>query len=188
MRASCAALPSGHLYLIFTTESERAISKGRMTPEEGSRANLTEKRMQTVGQALEELLVTAQKQDCLTIGIYESAKLLNADPDSVVLCVLAADDKDDVALQIHFTLLQSFCCDSGITILRVSGVHRLGGLLGQPRAALDASRNQEEHGDLHCILVTNPQADHCRLQEVGTYCQESLRLDQWVPELVLQER
>ena len=34
----------------------------------------------------------------------------------------------------------------------------------------------------------NPQADHCRLQEVGTYCQESRRLDQWVPELVLQER
>lgn len=35
-------------------------------------------RMQSVGLALEELLVTAQKQDCLTIGIYESAKLLNA--------------------------------------------------------------------------------------------------------------
>lgn len=34
-------------------------------------------RMQSVGLALEELLVTAQKQDCLTIGIYESAKLLN---------------------------------------------------------------------------------------------------------------
>lgn len=34
-------------------------------------------RMQAVGLALEELLVTAQKQDCLTVGIYESAKLLN---------------------------------------------------------------------------------------------------------------
>lgn len=35
-------------------------------------------RVQAVGLALEELLVTAQKQDCLTVGIYESAKLLNA--------------------------------------------------------------------------------------------------------------
>lgn len=34
-------------------------------------------RMQSVGLALEELLVTAQKQGCLTVGIYESAKLLN---------------------------------------------------------------------------------------------------------------
>lgn len=41
---------------------------------------------------------------------------------------------------------------------------------------------------LHLLPVQNPQADHCRLQEVGTYCQESRRLDQWVPELVLQER
>lgn len=131
--------------------------------------------MQAVGLALEELLVTAQKQDCLTIGIYESAKLLNtwvktpkrkawslislyliifsflhSDPDSVVLCVLAADDAADVALQIHFTLLQSFCCESGLTILRVLGVQRLQQLLG----AVDANRNQEEHRDLHCMLVT----------------------------------
>lgn len=143
------------------------------------------------------------------------------DPDSVVLCVLAADDADDVALQIHFTLLQSFCCESGLTILRVSGLRRLQQLLG----TADDNRSQEEHRDLNCMLVTvsrhtyvttgsawkhfyctcdepikcynlflrailvqNPQADHCRLQEVGTYCQESRRLDQWVPELVLQER
>ncbi|KAM3594426.1 uncharacterized protein V6R79_007656 [Siganus canaliculatus] len=153
-----------------------------MIPEESF--GTIENRMQAVGLALEELLVTAQKQDCLTVGIYESAKLLNTDPDSVVLCVLAADDADDVALQIHFTLLQSFCCDSGLTILRVSGVRRLQQLL----AAGDVNRNQEEHRDLHCMLVTNPQANHCRLQEVGIYCQESRRLDQWVPELVLQER
>lgn len=155
-----------------------------MIPEESFGSDVMENRMQSVGLALEELLVTAQKQDSLTVGIYESAKLLNAEPDSVVLCVLAADDEDDVALQIHFTLLQSFCCDNGITILRVSGLQRLQRLL----RAEDSNRNLEEYGDLHCMLVTNPQADHCRLQEVGMYCQESRRLDQWVPQLVLQER
>lgn len=39
--------------------------------------------MQSVGLALEELLVTAQKQGCLTVGIYESAKLLNAWVESI---------------------------------------------------------------------------------------------------------
>lgn len=34
-------------------------------------------RMETVSQALEELLVAAQRQDCLTVGVYESAKLMN---------------------------------------------------------------------------------------------------------------
>lgn len=34
-------------------------------------------RMDSVSQALEELLVAAQRQDCLTVGVYESAKLMN---------------------------------------------------------------------------------------------------------------
>uniref|UniRef100_A0A3B3BXN7 Growth arrest and DNA damage inducible beta n=2 Tax=Oryzias melastigma TaxID=30732 RepID=A0A3B3BXN7_ORYME len=140
--------------------------------------------MQSVRLALEELLVSSQEQNCLTVGIYESAQLLNVDPDSVVLCVLAADHEEDVALQIHFTLLQSFCCNSGITILQVSGIQRLQQLLG----AADANKNQEEYKDLHCLLVTNPEANHCRLQEVGAYCKQSLRPDQWVPTLILQER
>lgn len=33
--------------------------------------------MQTIDQALEELLVAAQRQGCLTVGVYESAKLMN---------------------------------------------------------------------------------------------------------------
>lgn len=35
-------------------------------------------RMQTVGLALEELLVKAQRQNCLVVGLYESAKVLTA--------------------------------------------------------------------------------------------------------------
>ncbi|XP_010217796.1 PREDICTED: growth arrest and DNA damage-inducible protein GADD45 beta-like [Tinamus guttatus] len=54
------------------------------------------------------------------------------DPDSVVLCLLATDEEDegDIALQIHFTLIQAFCCDNDIHILRVSGMQRLAGLRG----------------------------------------------------------
>uniref|UniRef100_A0A8C7ZLC8 Growth arrest and DNA damage inducible beta n=1 Tax=Oryzias sinensis TaxID=183150 RepID=A0A8C7ZLC8_9TELE len=138
-------------------------------------------RMQSVSLALEELLVSSQEQNCLTVGIYESAKFLNVDPDSVVLCVLAADHEEDVALQIHFTLLQSFCCNSGITILQVSGIQRLHQLLG----AADVNKDQDERKDLHCLLVT---VCLFRKWEVGAYCQESLRPDQWVPTLILQER
>lgn len=70
------------------------------------------------------------------------------DPDSVVLCVLAIDeeDADDIALQIHFTLLQAFCCDNDVNILRLSGMRRLVQLL-------DGDAGTEPR-DLHCILVT----------------------------------
>lgn len=74
------------------------------------------------------------------------------DPDSVVLCVLATDedDEDDIALQIHFTLLQAFCCDNDINILRVSGMRRLAQLLEEDTE----DGNGNEPRDLHCILVT----------------------------------
>uniref|UniRef100_A0A452HTL6 Ribosomal protein eL8/eL30/eS12/Gadd45 domain-containing protein n=1 Tax=Gopherus agassizii TaxID=38772 RepID=A0A452HTL6_9SAUR len=121
-----------------------------MTLEELVACDNTAKKMQTVSEAVEQLLVAAQRQDCLTVGVYESAKLMNVDPDSVVLCLLAIDEEDegDIALQIHFTLIQAFCCDNDINILRVSGMQRLAKILGE------SSEDNSEPRDLHCILVT----------------------------------
>lgn len=71
------------------------------------------------------------------------------DPDNVVLCLLAADEEEagDAALQIHFTLIQAFCCENDINILRVSNPARLAQLL------LPAT-GTEPPTDLHCVLVT----------------------------------
>lgn len=75
----------------------------------------------------------------------------------MVLCLLAADEDDDrdVALQIHFTLIQAFCCENDINILRVSNPGRLAELL-----LLESDAGPAESGgaaqtpDLHCVLVT----------------------------------
>lgn len=79
-----------------------------------------------------------------------------SDPDCAVLCLLAADDADDVALQIHFTLMQAFFHENDFPILRVWGLGRLQQLLG---AATDGNQNQNEHQDFHCVLVTVSCAD-----------------------------
>lgn len=67
----------------------------------------------------------------------------------MVLCLLAADEEEagDAALQIHFTLIQAFCCENDINILRVSNPARLAQLL-LPAAG------PEPPADLHCVLVT----------------------------------
>lgn len=67
-----------------------------------------------------------------------------------MLCVLATDDEDvkDVALQIHFTLIQAFCCENDINILRVNNTRRLAKVLG------GAGKQSGDQMDLHCILVT----------------------------------
>lgn len=160
-----------------------------MTLEELVACDNAAQKMQTVSAAVEELLVAAQRQDRLTVGVYESAKLMNVDPDSVVLCLLAIDEEeeDDIALQIHFTLIQSFCCDNDINIVRVSGMQRLAQLLGEPVE----TQGTTEARDLHCLLVTNPHTDAWKshgLVEVASYCEESRGNNQWVPYISLQER
>ncbi|NXJ87107.1 GA45B protein, partial [Trogon melanurus] len=112
------------------------------------------------------------------------------DPDSVVLCLLATDDppEGDIALQIHFTLIQAFSPPNDIHILRVSGMQRLAAPPREPEAGA-------EPRDLHCLLVppsgTNPHTDAWTppgLAEVANYCAESRDRNQWVPYVCLQER
>lgn len=98
------------------------------------------------------------------------------DPDNVVLCLLAADEEEagDAALQIHFTLIQAFCCENDINILRVSNPARLAQLL------LPAT-GPEPPADLHCVLVTvsgtrpaGPCAGVTPCQGTGTCSQSPL--------------
>ncbi|XP_005998697.1 growth arrest and DNA damage-inducible protein GADD45 alpha [Latimeria chalumnae] len=142
-------------------------------------------RMDAVGNALEEVLSTAVLRGCITVGVYEAAKLLNVDQDNVVLCLLATDkDDQDVALQIHFTLIQAFCCENDINILRVTNMRRLSEILG----GVDQTG---EPRDLHCVLITNPHASSWKepaLSKVVCFCRESRYLDQWVPVVNLPER
>ncbi|KAG7481186.1 growth arrest and DNA-damage-inducible, gamma a [Megalops cyprinoides] len=142
-------------------------------------------RMQSAGSALEELLVSAKKQDCLTVGVYESAQVMNVDPDSVAFCVLASDEEYecDIALQIHFTLIQAFCFDNDINVVRVNDIERLADILGTEESG--------EAKDAHCIVVTSPNADSWKgsaLETLTMFCEESRSVYEWVPTITLPER
>lgn len=169
------------------------MSSCNMTLEEFSAAEQKSERMDKVGDALEEVLSKALSQRTITVGVYEAAKLLNVDPDNVVLCLLAADEDDDrdVALQIHFTLIQAFCCENDIDILRVSNPGRLAELLLLEPHAGPASEGAEQPPDLHCVLVTNPHSSQWKdpaLSQLICFCRESRYMDQWVPVINLPER
>lgn len=72
------------------------------------------------------------------------------------MCILATDDEDvkDVALQIHFTLIQAFCCENDINILRVNNTRRLAEILSGDGGGGDGQQSSGEPMDLHCLLVT----------------------------------
>lgn len=164
-----------------------------MTLEELATGEPKIERMDKVGDALEEVLSKALSQRTITVGVYEAAKLLNVDPDNVVLCLLAADEDDDrdVALQIHFTLIQAFCCENDINIMRVSNPGRLAQLLLLEPNASPANEGAQQPPDLHCVLVTNPHSSQWKdpaLSQLICFCRESRYMDQWVPVINLPER
>ncbi|XP_036385149.1 growth arrest and DNA damage-inducible protein GADD45 gamma-like [Megalops cyprinoides] len=141
-------------------------------------------RMPSAGIALQDLLVSARKQDCLTVGVYESAKVMNLDPDSVAFCVLATDEEFecDIALQIHFTLIQAFCFDNDISIVRVTDMQRLADIVGPKSRELD---------DAHCVLVTNPASGWRQdpaLAQLSVFCEERRGVCDWVPVVPLPDR
>ncbi|CAL8276424.1 unnamed protein product [Merluccius merluccius] len=140
--------------------------------------------MQSTGKALKEAVISAQSDDRLTVGVYESAMIMNDDPDSVSFCVLAVDEdfECDIALQIHFTLIQSFCFDNGISIVRVSDMQRLAHIVGDKAGRFE---------DAHCLLITNPTDgswEDPALEKLHLFCQESRGLNDWLPEITLSER
>lgn len=61
-------------------------------------------------------------------------------------CVLATDAFEcDIALQIHFTLIQAFCFDNDISIVRVNDMQRISKIVGDKAQHLE---------DAHCVLIT----------------------------------
>lgn len=103
----------------------------------------------------------------------------------MAFCVLAADEEDegDIALQIHFTLIQAFCCENDIDIVRVSDLPKLA-------AALGSGEESGEPRDLHCILITNPNEDGWKdpsLEKLNCFCEESRNINEWVPTIALPE-
>ena len=46
-------------------------------------------------------------------------------PDGVMLCVLPENTVDDVTLHIHFTLIEAYCWENDIRVIKVRNFWRL---------------------------------------------------------------
>ncbi|KAG8455361.1 hypothetical protein GDO86_001526 [Hymenochirus boettgeri] len=123
--------------------------------------------------------------DIFTVRLMYCFSFISRDPDNVTFCILAADefDEGDIALQIHFTLIQAFCCENDINIVRLNDTEKLAQILGY-------TDNSGEPKDLHCILITNPNEDAWKdpaLEKLGLFCEESRNVNDWVPSITLPE-
>jgi growth arrest and DNA-damage-inducible protein len=121
--------------------------------------------MTSMSSNLKDVLLDAAEQNRLTCGIYECGKLLEMNPDGIMLVLLPESTKEDVALHIHLTLIEAFCWENDIRVLKVDSLAKVASLLpnkeNEPSESdtesIDrSSTNAGSATDYNCVLIEYP--------------------------------
>lgn len=101
---------------------------------------LSNKQIKKLGRALGSLLHVAADEGRITCGLLPAIKMLEMDPKQVLLCIMPHTQQWDAAKHIHSVLLQAFCYEHDITIIKVDSVDKLRDIVKQ-------------RDDCSCVLI-----------------------------------
>ncbi|KAK3604493.1 hypothetical protein CHS0354_001173 [Potamilus streckersoni] len=110
---------------------------------------------------LKEALLKAMSEGRLTSGVFECAKVFRMDPDKVRLCILPVTSSTDVAIHIQHKLIEAYCWENEIQLLKVDSAEKLSVILNSG----DNKKHQKSKKampvttasvDCSCVLVTFP--------------------------------
>jgi hypothetical protein len=73
-----------------------------------------------IGQTVNCVLLRAQLEKRTVIGLKDAVKSLSKSADDAVFCFIAPPKKGDSATLMHEVLLQAFCFENDIYIIKVS--------------------------------------------------------------------
>lgn len=86
--------------------------------------------IQSIGDSVRSVLTTAQKHKRIVLGFAEAIKLLSKTPEDVEFVFLAEPKDGDSATHMNEVLLQAFCYEHGIYIIKVDSSQKLATMLG----------------------------------------------------------
>lgn len=83
-----------------------------------------------IGEICRTVLSVAKSAQRITLGFSDAIKLLSKTPDEAQFCFLAEPARGDSATHMHEVLLQAFCFEHGINIIKVDSGQKLAHVLG----------------------------------------------------------
>lgn len=104
------------------------------------------KATKSIGEVVRTVLATAMSAHRITLGFSDAIKLLSNTPEEAQFCFLAEPKRGDSATHIHEVLLQAFCYEHGIYMIKVDSGQKLAHVLGTMNA------------DETCVLIRNGSA------------------------------
>lgn len=101
-----------------------------------------------IGQCIKTVLRRAYVEQRLTIGLLPAIQYLSKHSDGALFCLTAEAAPGDSATHMQEVLLQAFCTENDIYVIKVDSQEKLKKLLGRCTSS-----------DYSCILVHYPYAD-----------------------------
>lgn len=119
-----------------------------------------------IANTLSSALVLAMEQDRLVLGLLDSVKTLAKAPEDSLFCIMAEPEIGDTATHMHEVLLEAYCYENGIYIIKVDSSSKLCRIIGtsqmqscvlvQKSTIANDTDETEQHSDYEDLLI-----DHC---------------------------
>lgn len=118
------------------------------------------KATKSIGEVVRTVLSMAKSAHRITLGFTDAIKLLSNTPEEAQFCFLAEPKRGDSATHIHEVLLQAFCYEHGIYIIKVDSGRKLAHVLGTMNA------------DETCVLIRSGATTTTTIEESQTEADE----------------
>jgi len=119
-----------------------------------------------IGSTVRSALISSIKEDRLVFGLLDSVKTLAKAPEDSLFCIMAQPEIGDSATHMHEVLLEAYCYENGIYIIKVDSSSKLCRIIGtselescvlvQKSMAASGNNEIEQHSDVEDLLI-----DHC---------------------------
>ncbi|XP_059615151.1 growth arrest and DNA damage-inducible protein GADD45 alpha [Phlebotomus argentipes] len=117
---------------------------------------------QNLGRTVRNVLLRAQTDKRTIVGVAAAVKTLSSAPEDALFCFLAPPSAGDSATHMQEVLLQAFCFENDIYIIKLDSSDKLSRILGshtlESCALVQKSWQQDEE-----VLTTAEEdlVDHC---------------------------
>lgn len=86
--------------------------------------------VKSIGETVQNVLSLAKQAQRITLGFSDAIKLLSKTPEEAQFCFLTEPKHGDSATHMNEVLLQAFCYEHGIYIIKVDDGRKLAHILG----------------------------------------------------------
>lgn len=147
----------------YTNQSKKDTNMVVIATESATNATQTMD-YNTIGRTVRSALMKAQTESRLIIGLGSAIKVLSKAPEGSLFCIMAEPQAGDSATHMHEVLLEAFCYENDIYVIKVDSADKLSRILNMntlETCCLVQKTWTGDNEDDSCNKLESLLVDHC---------------------------